>query len=171
MLLGGHLSFSVYIVVLLYWRGDAWDWRATFVSFFVFEVLFAICFGLIFHVLRAYCRAVETLQQQLCWFTLDSAYSSCCETDHPSGLCDRDVILQCISFWFGSTRRFEDYVRSDVRLLLTKQLANEAVSYRRVLQFTTPVLWWFVDMAGLHTLNHRIWVVVWTLFCLGLSLE
>ena len=79
-------------------------------------------------------------------FTVEQAISTCCAHGHADGRrCDRQLILQCISSWFGSVTAFELCAQTKVRTILANQLANVAVAYSRVMQSTAPLLWILFD--------------------------
>ena len=70
-----------------------------------------------FNMVLAYCRNIETVQKQVCHFTVENSSSQCSTDNHVdrSGarmICDRRINLRCISAWFGSTEHFETVVRT-----------------------------------------------------------
>ncbi|CAE7862241.1 unnamed protein product [Symbiodinium microadriaticum] len=118
-----------------------------------FGVLGIPCSFFVSHSLRGYARSVETLKEQLCEFKAAGTRSACCEQGHEGEavvLCDREILLQCIAHWYGSVDQFESQVQSEVRTALADQLADNAISYERILLLFTPYVWLRFEYAATH---------------------
>ena len=104
-------------------------------------------------VVRAYCREVENLSDQLQDFRFDDAVAYCCSVGHidpDTGspiVCDREIVRQCIVNWFGSVGEFEATVRTEVLDILYTHLSAAMLSYRRVVEASPVVVWVFFDFA------------------------
>ena len=124
-------------------------------------MLFALCFGLLpcfvclAHVGRALYRNLDTLQQQLAQFSTTSARCFCCDANHVDAEtgerlnCDRDVLLQCIKIWFGSTAHFDKLVQGQVRTAVLKQLTRTGYFYQQLAVAGSPVIWLFLDRSAM----------------------
>ena len=120
--------------------------------------------------------AKEIMQRQVSQFTIEHSSCHCCDSDHivdntgERVLCDRKIILRCISEWFGSPSRFEQIVRTKLLSELVYQLANRAFSYWRIVQAACPVAWFVFDyFSGDMEAEHVITVALqaslyWLLF-------
>ena len=100
---------------------------------------------------RAYFRNIDALWKELENFTTDKATCHCCTLGHAEAgqTCDRKILLQCISVWFGSVETFEQTVRTRVLDILANHLRHELFSYKSCLACTAPILWHFLDtLAG-----------------------
>ena len=159
-LLGGHFAFSVGSLLLLNWH---WEREGLDVGRALFGLVCVPAFTFAVHSVRAYFRSIDLLDKQLRQFSISECQSSCCEAEHPNGMsCDRQVLnfenstafcirsskneaclslhccgtkvlLSCISKWFGSVQAFELCVQSDVRARMVHQLANDTLTYPRIL--------------------------------------
>ena len=100
--------------------------------------------------LRGYFRRVETLKEKMRSFSFDQSRSSCCQVEHVvdgrNVLCDRLVVKECVSIWFGDQEAFEDYVRSKVAENLTRQLVSEVFTRHWSLAVTMPLGWVTLDL-------------------------
>ena len=106
-------------------------------------------FSFVTHALRGYARSVETLQEQLREFKVEHARSACCDHGHEDkSLCDREVILECITAWYSSLDNFELQVQSKVRMAIIDQLAYKAISYQRIVLLSTPYVWIRLEYAA-----------------------
>ncbi|CAE7466581.1 unnamed protein product [Symbiodinium sp. CCMP2592] len=106
-------------------------------------------FSFVTHALRGYARSVETLQEQLREFKVEHARSACCDQGHEDkSLCDREVILECITAWYSSLDNFESQVQSEVRMAIIDQLAYKAISYQRIVLLSTPYVWIRLEYAA-----------------------
>ena len=122
--------------------------------FYLFQPLIMI---LVFYPListyRKYCCDLESLQRELQEFSLENTTCRCCQVNHVAAdgmqmVCDRSILLKCISAWFGSTDKFEQQVRSQVLDHLLQQLSSEIFSYRQCITTMLPISWGFVDTAS-----------------------
>ena len=120
-------------------------------------------------VVRAYCREVENLSDQLRGFRFDDAVAHCCSVGHidPSSgspiLCDREIVRRCIIKWFGSVGEFEATVRTEVLDILFTDLSAALVSYRRIVEASPVVLWVFLDFSLLPmraSIDQGIWLLL-----------
>mmetsp|Transcript_18207 Transcript_18207/g.42610 ORF Transcript_18207/g.42610 Transcript_18207/m.42610 type:complete len:556 (-) Transcript_18207:18-1685(-) len=120
---------------------------ALFWSVQAFIILFG-CYACV-RFFRQYLRSIETLHQEMRTFSTDKTDCYCCSTGHvQTQHCDREILLKCITLWFGSVQMFEQAVRADVVQILTKQLTTDFVSYKMcVLAFSAEV-WVHLDLAS-----------------------
>jgi len=65
-------------------------------------------------------------------------------------LCDRQLVEGCIIAWFGSIQNFNETVQSSLFDIFRVQLGTFAFPYTSFLMAGTPVLWAFVDLAGVY---------------------
>ena len=114
-----------------------------------------ILIGFFFSVMkiRAYFRYVQELLQDIGKFVVSDSISHCCTVGHVSSagaqmVCDRRVILQCITTWFGSVERFESHVRTDVLQCLQDQLSREVFTYNQIAVSALPMFWHYMDAAA-----------------------
>ena len=85
---------------------------------------------LLVYTMRVHFRSIDMVQQQAKQFSLQHCASTCCQKRHPgNSLCDRIIILRCISAWFGSIEDFEHYVQTKVQAALTYHLGNKVRAY------------------------------------------
>ena len=101
---------------------------------------------------REYFHTVELLEQKLRNIRFNQMKSTCCQHRHVDAtgnplLCDREVIRQCVSQWFGSTSAFEESVRSEVLYLVSIELQH-VFTIPWVLQICSPILWGFMDLVA-----------------------
>ena len=113
---------------------------------YVLAGIVACCGYAVAAMCRNYFRSIEALCKQLENFTTDSATCSCCTSGHPEGqTCDRSILLECISIWFGNVGAFEQSVRTGLLNLLASGLWNELFRYKRCVAVTVPLLWHFFE--------------------------
>ncbi|CAE7767980.1 unnamed protein product, partial [Symbiodinium necroappetens] len=74
------------------------------------------------HASRKYYRSLEAIESQLQDFRLRHAECWCCSVNHihpasgmPIEVCDREIVSQCVTSWFGSEQEFDESVRKKVR--------------------------------------------------------
>jgi len=151
---GGQLGLTVMVLAAVFWKENTWviDYRIPT------GVCLILCFTAVAHVMRASWRDIDVMKQQLSEFRIEHTRSQCCETKpaHPL-VCDRDILLRCITVWFGSIEKFELRVRREVQDALLRQLMKEAFSYSRLVQLNAPVLWFFLDRSFTYeTADERI---------------
>ena len=79
-----------------------------------------------------------------------SAKSDCCEKEQHPEICDRAIILGCISTWFGSVENFEASVKTELRSALADQLTNNTFSYQCLAQVALPVMCALMDRSANH---------------------
>ena len=86
-------------------------------------------------------------------FDLDHSRCACCDKQHVNAsgdkmLCDRQMIRECISIWFGNQAAFEDYIRSEVVEELAKGLEYGVFTRSWSLVVTLPFFWVMCDMGA-----------------------
>ena len=113
------------------------------------------CLGTFFAIsrARAYFRSMNDLMNALTMFQLSDARSFCCDNNHPQRgrgpmLCDRDVIVRCITEWFGSVQNFEENVRTIVQESLKEQLRKQTLSYQQCVLILIPFIYATIDMVS-----------------------
>eukprot|EP00439_Symbiodinium_sp_Y106_P074798 s910_g14.t1 len=111
-----------------------------------------MCFAA--HIVRAYCRSVSTMRDEVAKVTLESQ-CYCCSVQHRdpvSGkdmeICDRRILRRCVVEWFGSVESFEHRVQHEVLDVLTDQLSNNIFSYHRIAEASSVFMAFFFDNAG-----------------------
>ena len=107
---------------------------------------------------RQYFRALEGLHCELETFTLQGTECECCRLDHVRNgerlACDRQVVLRCLTSWFGSAAHFEELVRSEVLQTLMHELSTEFFRYKRCIAPLIPVAWSYLDTASAEARKH-----------------
>ena len=118
-----------------------------FLMVFVMGYLIAAAF-------RAYYRSIETLKEKLSKISFKNTRCACCDLGHVEGgvrlMCDRQIVKECVSIWFGSEEAFEDYVRSDVFDALLAGLHDQIFTRQWSLSVSIPILWAFLDFVVSH---------------------
>lgn len=108
----------------------------------LFAILGAVAFYVATDSFRCYQRCIDKLQLQLKSFDMQAAQCYCCSVNHvdPSGsddmVCDREIISQCISNWFGSVESFHQCVHSTVFTNLSEQLQNRPYPASQLIFFS-----------------------------------
>ena len=128
---------------------------------YVLAGIVACCGYAVAAMCRNYFRSIEALCKQLENFTTDSATCSCCTSGHPEGqTCDRSILLECISIWFGNVGAFEQSVRTGLLNLLASGLWNELFRYKRCVAVTVQLLWHFFERIAvdLHFLSSETYL-------------
>ena len=101
----------------------------------VFGAFGALCCA---HAFRSYFQSVDDLKEKLQSVNLERTRSICCDLNHEGDMtCDREIVKDCITIWFGSQEAFEDCVRSEVLETLTSELEQSV--------FTRP---WRIAVTG-----------------------
>ena len=122
---------------------------------------------------RAYFRSVQELKAKLQNISFDNTRCSCCDLGHVQGgipmLCDRQIVKECVSIWFGSQEAFEDYVRSAVLQTVVAGLQENIFTRGWSLSVSVPLLWTFLDLLVSHVAGGNISFAI-TLFIEGLVL-
>ena len=108
----GHLGLSVLMLTLLCTGLPLYPWSGIFVCATAFP-----CLLLLARVVIQHCRSIDVVQHQVRHFTVQQSSCSCCVRGHVNAdgdavMCDRVILLRCISAWFGSVSKFESHVRS-----------------------------------------------------------
>lgn len=65
-------------------------------------------------------------------------------------MCDRQIVKECVSIWFGSEEAFEDYARSEVLDALLAGLHDQIFTRQWSLSVSIPILWTFLDQVVSH---------------------
>ena len=121
-------------------------WGAVFICSLTLPCLMLFAFAVIAH-----CRSIDVIQQQVRGFSIENSRSHCCAQHHIDPgtggrlICDRSIILRCITAWFGSTDNFESTVQTRVLAVLVYQLRYQVFSYWRIVQASSPALWVLLD--------------------------
>eukprot|EP00438_Fugacium_kawagutii_P017553 Skav228541 [mRNA] locus=scaffold1887:346595:348247:+ [translate_table: standard] len=102
---------------------------------------------------RAYFRSVQLLEKKLLSRSFDTVRSSCCDMDHVGAdgrpiICDREVVEQCVTMWFGSIQAFEESIRSELLEVVTTELRQGVFTKGWALQVSTPILWALMDIVA-----------------------
>jgi len=101
---------------------------------------------------REYFHSVETMLAQMRSFRLEDTTSHCCSVNHKARdgsriMCDRQVLAQCITKWFGSLKAFEASIQNDVVREVHSQLGLH-FSYVWLLLVTSPLHWGYLDQVA-----------------------
>ncbi|CAE7252068.1 unnamed protein product [Symbiodinium natans] len=114
------------------------------------------------HLLRLFCRSIDTLQKQLENFHIEDTHCTCCDCDHiESGtgrplLCDRKILHEVIISWFGSIEKFEREVRGRVRTTLLRQIFSVGFVYSHFCAVASCVSWYFMDLVVWEVINGEV---------------
>ena len=104
--------------------------------------------------LRRYFRTVETLKEKMRSFSFDQSKAACCDLDHDFDghpiVCDRQIVRECVSIWFGQQEAFEDYVRSQVAENLAIELERGVFTRSWNLSVTMPFMWGTLDASAAY---------------------
>ena len=99
---------------------------------------------------RAYFRSVQELKAKLQNISFDNTRCSCCDLEHAQGgatiICDRQIVKECVSIWFGSQEAFEDSIRSAVLQTVVARLQENIFTRGWSLSVSVPLLWAFLDV-------------------------
>ena len=96
---------------------------------------------------RRYYMSVQEMQLQLRNFAIEDTLTHCCIQDHkdasgnPIPICDKQIVIDCIVNWFGSTDAFNQRVRERMGVALLPQLGHFSFSYSWMVACSIPVLW------------------------------
>ena len=116
-----------------------------------FQIFRIICGYFMVAALRSYFRMVQELKRKMCSFSFDHSRSACCDKDHTVDgrrtICDREIVKECVSIWFGDQGSFEDYVRTKVTDNLAAEL-DEVFSRSWSLSVTIPMFWAYLDWSA-----------------------
>lgn len=132
--LTSFLLLDTSLVILIMWM-------------FGFLVVLAV-FG---HALRSHQRSIHQMLHQLKEFRIENTKSQCCTMGHRNPhdqnplTCDREILMQCIAEWFGNVEKFEEEVRSRVRIALEKGLGNAGMPYLWGIAAVCPFMWTQLD--------------------------
>ena len=121
------------------------------ILFVGFQIFLLMCGYFIVIALRSYFRRVQELKEKMRSFSFDHSRSACCEVDHTVDgreiICDREMVKECVSIWFGDQEAFEDYVRTKVTNNLAAEL-DGVFTRSWSLAVTIPVFWTFLDWSA-----------------------
>ena len=110
-------------------------------------------------VTGGYFRALEHMRGELLNFSIEATEFYCCSVNHvdPDGhvveLCDRKVLLECITTWYGNVEAFEQLVQTKVlnhQLIKTSSanhqlniffLATRKTTSEPLVSLLKPVTW------------------------------
>ncbi|CAK9051477.1 unnamed protein product [Durusdinium trenchii] len=128
-------------------------------------VLFLLVSGyFIAAAFRAYFRSVQTMKTKLLQISCDHAKCACCDLNHVYEgvriMCDREIVKECISIWFGSEEAFEDYARSEVLEKLLGRLHDQIFTRQWSLSVSIPLLWAFLDLTVSHARANNTYAAV-----------
>jgi len=107
---------------------------------------------------RGYFHSVDVLDEKLGSASFDKVICHCCECNHLSETgqrieCDREVLKECVTIWFGSTTAFEESCRSELRAIVVKELRQDVFTRGWALQVSLPILWAFMDIVATFLSN------------------
>eukprot|EP00435_Cladocopium_sp_Y103_P035304 s2635_g9.t1 len=124
----------------------------------IIPMVAAGCFGLLSgypaaSLMRGYFRSVDVMEEQLLSISFGKTRSACCDSNHtsPAGLpllCDRKVVQECVSRWFGSEAAFIESVRHEVLSILKPALNGKTFTREWALGVAIPVFWPDLDFAA-----------------------
>lgn len=156
-LAGFFSSFAVMLAIMIFMTfsiesPEGFVPSVSFIS--VLAVDFIGCFFATM-ALRGYFYSVEVLQKKLGSASFDQAKCLCCESHHqsPTGQhlpCDREVLKQCVTIWFGSTAAFEEAVRSELSDIVATELRHDVFTRGWAVRVSSPTLWGFMDLIAAH---------------------
>ena len=142
------IAFIPLLVLPTYLEGALFPWAWHVAGFTATGVAgsYAYC-----HVLRRFYRSVEVMQRQLLSLQMAELKCSCCSTGEcvrAGGrmACDRQVISECISIWFGSTQNFAEYIRTEVVDVISEQLERNSFSGTWSVAVLSPAHWAILDI-------------------------
>ena len=144
-----HLGLSILLLALLCSGLPLFPWGGIFIS--AMAAMVFPCMVFLAYVILAHCRSIDVVQHQVRNFTVQQCSCHCCESGHVDAkggqvMCDRLIILRCISAWFGSVETFESMVRTRLLETLVYQLANQVFPYWRIVHAASPVAWAILDL-------------------------
>ena len=122
------------MLVLRSWRpGDEFG-RFLLVVALIAVSAISVFFAFATNAFRRYFRCLDEMRAQLSQFSLDNAKCYCCDRGHVSETgnevpCDREIIRECMTRWFGSVEDYERSVQSTVLSELSKQLGMYSFPY------------------------------------------
>ena len=103
--------------------------------------------------------SVETMKRELQTFRIAQAQCYCCSVKHVEAdgdviPCDREVMVRCISEWFGSVENFENSVQTRVKDALTQHLGGMCFPYSVIVIGGFPTLWAQMDFMAARFYDH-----------------
>ncbi|CAK9051530.1 Uncharacterized protein SCF082_LOCUS29093 [Durusdinium trenchii] len=133
----------------------------------VFGAVGALCCA---HAFRSYFQSVDDLKEKLQSVSLEKTRSFCCEVNHEGDLmCDREIVQDCITTWFGSQEAFEDSVRSEVLQTLVFELEWSVFTRPWRIAVSIPFLWASMDLAASDAKTQQ-WLVAINWLLSGLTI-
>ncbi|CAK9072165.1 unnamed protein product [Durusdinium trenchii] len=135
----------------------------------VFGAFGALCCA---HAFRSYFQSVDDLKEKLQSVNLERTRSICCDLNHEGDMtCDREIVKDCITIWFGSQEAFEDCVRSEVLETLTSELEQSVFTRPWRIAASVPFLWACMDLAAMNAkTQHWLIAINWLLSGLTMCL-
>jgi len=113
-----------------------------------FMVAFAVTNHIMFLRMR---RSTLQAEEDFKSFRWESCTCHCCSEGHDvDGVaipCDKEVLAECITRWFGSVEAFENCVKRDVRTTFMRELHRQPIGYQWLLAASTFLLWGEADLA------------------------
>ncbi|CAK9074568.1 unnamed protein product [Durusdinium trenchii] len=100
--------------------------------------------------LRAHWASLESTLDQLSSFKLEKTSCFCCTKGHQQDngammVCDRQVIMHCITHWFDSIEAFEETVKTEISKAMRQQLGHAFTSYSWLVLVGLPFHWMNMD--------------------------
>ena len=121
--------------------------------FLFVRLLYLLHFALLAYVMREYWHMFFETEEQIRNFRWEAATCNCCERNHVSHdgkdlPCDKDVLGECISNWFGSIENFNQTVQTQVLSMYQRQLGRSPLGYGWLVAISTCFLWGSLDHAA-----------------------
>eukprot|EP00913_Durusdinium_trenchii_P020740 g19480.t1 len=103
--------------------------------------------------LRAHWASLESTLDQLSSFKLEKTSCFCCTKGHQQDngammVCDRQVIMHCITHWFDSIEAFEETVKTLISKAMRQQLGHAFTSYSWLVLVGLPFHWMNMERAS-----------------------
>ncbi|CAE6961226.1 unnamed protein product [Symbiodinium natans] len=135
-------------------------------------IVSALCLLFCAHNVRVFCRNIDNLQKQLVDFRVENARCSCCDRcdanhiDRATGeplRCDRKILTEVITTWFGSIESFERQVQGQVRTILLRQLVSTRFIYCHVCAGASGLLerLRLVVLPGPRSMGRGLWKCIY----------
>lgn len=104
-------------------------------------------------LMRGYFRSLDLMEEQLLSISFAQTRSACCDSNHISHagrplLCDRKVVQECVSRWFGSEAAFIESIHDEVLNILKPALSGTIFTREWALGVTLPAFWADLDFAA-----------------------
>jgi len=118
---------------------------------FVVRIVYMFMWNVvIFFLLRRFWRDVVIAEDQFRNFRWQDTKCHCCSKGHRSEdgskiMCDRTILEETITQWFGSVQALEESVRTEVRELFIRQITVFPFGYWWMVGANTYVIWGQLD--------------------------